>query len=63
MKGVVTASVVLEATVQRLPEFVDSGDKSYTPRSDLSATNQAFGRRFGIVSLRRVSHQEFSNPL
>ena len=46
----------LEATVQRLPEFVDPTDKpTATPAS---IANQTFGRRFELVSFRWLKPEE-----
>ena len=46
-----------EAVVQRLPEYMDASmssqtDLSTAPASTATTTNQAFGRRFRIVSFR-----------
>ncbi|CAM2919543.1 hypothetical protein RAHE111665_07050 [Rariglobus hedericola] len=46
--GTVDATAWGEATVQRFPETVDSGD-------DISQPNQPFGRRFKIISFRWLS--------
>ena len=60
----VTAKAWCEATVQRLPDYVDStantasdhlGADSATP---LSAVNKAFGRRFQVVSFRWLNQQD-----
>lgn len=64
--GVVKASVVCEATVRRTKDYVDPADHFAT--ADLSpssgvvpakrAVNEAFGRRFEVVSFRWVSQNE-----
>ena len=60
----VTAKAWCEATVQRLPDYVDStantasdhlGTDSATP---LSAINKTFGRRFQVVSFRWLNQQD-----
>ena len=54
----------LEAVVQRLPEFVDSLDPALatlgaaTPVASVNTTNQNFGRRFKIMSMRWLSPNE-----
>ncbi len=54
----------LEAVVQRLPEFVDRLDPALsalgaaTPVTAVNATNQNFGRRFKIISMRWLSPNE-----
>ena len=50
----VEARAWCEAVVQRLPEYVDPSDEPWE-RSDLSMTNQRFGRRFVITSFRWLS--------
>lgn len=45
---------VLEATVQRLPEFVDPSQDEATPYADLNGVNAALGRRFVITSVREI---------
>ena len=45
-----------EAVVQRGHDFVDASDASTD--SALNDTNQAFGRRFNIVSLRWLTEAE-----
>jgi len=56
--GNVTAKSWIEATIQRLPEFVDNSDSFDTQTSDLSETNQEFGRKFHIVSFRYLGAKE-----
>ncbi|MGJ8658054.1 MAG: hypothetical protein ACSHX6_16525 [Akkermansiaceae bacterium] len=56
--GNVSASVWIEATVQRYPNFVDKTDPSYTQTADLSAINQKYGREFRIVSFRYLAPKE-----
>jgi len=45
-----------EATVQRVPEFIDRVDKSTATPS--SIVNQSFGRRFELVSFRWLKPEE-----
>jgi hypothetical protein len=47
-----------EAVVQRIPGFVDPRDEPAAVIAALSPVNQAFGRRFEIVSFRRVPKSE-----
>ncbi len=55
----IKAKVVIEAVVQRVPEFVDSLDPAYTPILGLKSTvNRIFGRRFEIVSYRELAPEE-----
>jgi len=59
---------VCEATVQRVPEYVNTADEPWiendaTPLfssgvSQLDSINQVFGRRFKIVSVRWLDHTE-----
>ncbi len=55
---VVEARSWCEATVQRVPEFVDSTNAADTAPSALSLVNQAFGRRFTITSFRWLNSSE-----
>jgi hypothetical protein len=41
-----------EAVVQRVPDYVDTSNPSTTAPAALNATNQTFGRRFKVISLR-----------
>ena len=60
--GAVQARAWCEAIVQRMPEFVDPADASETtPASLTRPMNQAFGRRFHIVSFRWINPKEFLN--
>ncbi|WP_435893715.1 hypothetical protein [Oceaniferula spumae] len=64
--GNITARAWCEATVQRIPEYVDSGDTpeepAFLPNGDenlgLSETNRLFGRRYVISSFRWLSSTE-----
>jgi hypothetical protein len=47
-----------EAVVQRSHDFVDPTQASTTATANLNAVNQAFGRRFKIVSFRWLSEAE-----
>jgi hypothetical protein len=58
-KGNVLARAWCEAVVQRVPEFVDKKDPAHTLIASLtSEANKNFGRRFEIVSLRRLPQPE-----
>jgi hypothetical protein len=59
--GNVIASTLIEAVVQRVPEFVDPSDEPQTPYNELNDTNETFGRRFQIVSFRYLPTAEL-NP-
>lgn len=59
--GNTIAKVWCEAVVQRCPEFVDASNPPSTAIADLSPTNQAFGRRFSIVSFRYLPAPEIGN--
>ncbi|MGL5019998.1 MAG: hypothetical protein ACRDBP_17825, partial [Luteolibacter sp.] len=56
--GKVIARSWCEAVVQRLPEFVDATNPSDTATAALAPINKTFGRRFGIISFRRVPSVE-----
>ncbi len=57
--GKMLASATCEATVQRLPEWVDSADLVETPLAALtSVSNQIFGRRFVMTAFRWLSSGE-----
>ncbi|MCB1132939.1 MAG: hypothetical protein KDN05_17580, partial [Verrucomicrobiae bacterium] len=56
--GKVLARSWCEAVVQRVPTFVDPRDEEHTAMKDLSPVNERFGRRFEIVSFRRVPKAE-----
>jgi len=57
--GNVEARAWCEATVQRLPEYVDSADEPYLKQEDLSSSaNRAFGRKFVVVSFRWLNPSE-----
>ncbi len=48
-----------EATVQRCPDYVDSGDPAERDSGDLTQpNNQTFGRKFEIVSFRWLSSED-----
>jgi len=57
LSGKVVARAWCEAVVQRRPDFVDPGDlaEATTVNSDI---NKKFGRRFEIVSFRKLSPSE-----
>lgn len=58
-EGDVVARAWCEATVQRLPQFVDSSDHPSTPITQLSSSvNERFGRRFVITHFRWLSADE-----
>lgn len=56
--GEVTARAWCEAVVQRVPDFIDPEDESYSAIADLTLVNQTFGRRFEIVSFRQIPRAE-----
>ena len=57
--GRVTARAWCEATLQRVPGYVDPADAPETPYAGLSSEiNQKFGRRFVLVSFRWLSKDE-----
>lgn len=56
--GRVTARSWCEAVVQRTPEFIDPADAPDARIASLSPVNQRFGRRFEIVSFRRIPASE-----
>ncbi|MDQ8192815.1 hypothetical protein QEH59_00160 [Coraliomargarita sp. SDUM461004] len=56
------AEVYCEAIVQRKPEFVDSFDNdSWDDLSDLTVSNEKFGRKFEVVSLRWLNKEDLVN--
>jgi hypothetical protein len=56
--GKVIARAWCEAVVQRTPGFVDPADPPETPIASLKPVNRTFGRRFEVVSFRRVPSSE-----
>lgn len=56
--GKVTARSWCEAVVQRMPDFVDPAQAADAAMASLSPVNQSFGRRFEIISFRRVPATE-----
>jgi hypothetical protein len=56
--GKVIARSWCEAIVQRMPDFVDPADAPDAVISSLSPVNQSFGRRFEIISFRRIPRSE-----
>lgn len=56
--GRVLARSWCEAVVQRMPGFVDSTDAPDTAMASITPTNATFGRRFEIISYRRVPSTE-----
>ena len=54
-EGVVTATVRLEATMQRVPDWIDPTDDAATAVADLrSPLNRAFGRKFRVLAVREL---------
>lgn len=53
-----TVKVWCEAVVQREPEFVDDSQAPTASTSSLNPTNQDFGRRFKIISIRWLEPSE-----
>ena len=56
--GKVIARRWCEAVVQRMPDFVDPADAADAAIAAVTPVNQAFGRRFEIVSFRVISGSE-----
>ena len=56
--GKVIARAWCEAVVQRMPDFVDPTNAADTAIASLSPINQVFGRRFEVISFRRVPNAE-----
>jgi hypothetical protein len=56
--GKVVARAWCEAVVQRTPDFVDPTNAADAAIASLSTVNQTFGRRFEIISFRRVPATE-----
>jgi len=56
--GNVLAQAWVEAVIQRVPDFIDPADAAHTPLSDLSETNQRFGRRLEMISFRFIPDAE-----
>ncbi|MDB6077750.1 MAG: hypothetical protein JWO82_1497, partial [Akkermansiaceae bacterium] len=54
----VTARSWCEATVQRMPEFLDETDEAGLDLTQRSKINTTFGRQFQIVSFRWITPQE-----
>jgi hypothetical protein len=63
-QGKIISTVRLEAVVQRTPEWIESIDDSALPITDLtSRINQAFGRRFIVLSVREILSDKEGNPV
>ncbi|MFZ9935577.1 MAG: hypothetical protein ACO3JG_00805 [Luteolibacter sp.] len=56
--GKVIARSWCEAVVQRVSDFVDSVDSADTAIASVTPVNRTFGRRFEIISFRRLSEAE-----
>ncbi|MBC2595965.1 hypothetical protein H5P28_16995 [Ruficoccus amylovorans] len=56
--GKVMGTAYAEAVVQRTTDYVDDSQSPDTEPSSLSAVNEAFGRRFEIVSFRWLNPSE-----
>jgi hypothetical protein len=56
--GKVIARAWCEAVVQRMPGFVDPADPAEAAIASLKPVNRTFGRRFEVVSFRRVPTSE-----
>ena len=54
----VEARAYLEAVVQRLPEYVDPADTAEVDPVNVNITNQNFGRRFVIRSIRTLASED-----
>ncbi|MGE9268713.1 MAG: hypothetical protein ACQKBY_11500, partial [Verrucomicrobiales bacterium] len=55
--GDIKAAVIIEATVQRFPEFVDASDPPYEEIAGLKAVNENFGRRYRVISMKTIPTQ------
>jgi Tfp pilus assembly protein PilX/Arc/MetJ-type ribon-helix-helix transcriptional regulator len=62
LSGKVEATAYLEAVVQRMPEYVDTSnaanERDTIDTANLTPTNQQYGRRFEIISVRWLSTDE-----
>jgi hypothetical protein len=56
--GKVLARSWCEAVVQRTPDFVDATNAPDAAIGSITAINQTFGRRFEIISFRRIANAE-----
>jgi hypothetical protein len=57
--GNIKARAWCEATLQRIPDYIDPVDEAYTKQSDLgSGANQGFGRKFDIIQFRWLNSSE-----
>lgn len=56
--GNVLARAWCEATVQRLPQFVDPSEEPELAEADLNDVNKRFGRRFILTGFRWLSPEE-----
>lgn len=59
--GKVVSRCMLEAQVQRVPEWVDPTDKASAAIDSLTTVNKNFGRKFEIVAIREISSQEMQD--
>jgi hypothetical protein len=58
-KGNVVARAWCEATVQRIPEYIDTADEPHIKQSELtSEANKNYGRRFTITQFRWLNSSE-----
>lgn len=57
-RGKVTARSWCEAVVQRTADYIDPADPPEAATASLSPVNMTFGRRFEIVSFRRIPGSE-----
>lgn len=57
----VLARAWCEAVVQRVPGFVDPSNPAETRLSAATPVNQTFGRRYEIISFRRISPSEITS--
>lgn len=62
LSGNVEATAYLEAVVQRVPEYVDTSnaanERDTIDTANLTPTNEKYGRRFEIISVRWLSTDE-----
>ncbi|MBK1881562.1 hypothetical protein JIN85_03990 [Luteolibacter pohnpeiensis] len=61
--GKVLARSWCEATVQRVPDWVDQSDPVWESPENVNEVNQTFGRKFEVVSFREIMNEELDNQI